>query len=348
MRNTKHCLALFSGGLDSMLACKIISLQGVKVTALHFDIGVDVAPQKLEILAKHARAAGAEFRVVDVQEAYLQEVLFSPKYGYGKAFNPCVDCHGFMFRQAILLLDELDASFVISGEVVGQRPMSQRADAMAQVRKLAGCEEDLILRPLCAKNLKPTLPELQGWVSRERLYDFSGRGRERQLALAKEFGFADFESPGGGCAFTMADFATKIMDFLRFEGGTKFEKKSDLLGLDLKGVMTPLDLQSLRFGRHLRLPDGAKLIIGRDQSDNERIDALNNPRYEQVKFDLVGAHALLSANASPQDKLLGARLVLTYCRFEPNKSYTAKIGEMSLVGVTPFESKEAARKFFIL
>lgn len=151
MRNTKHCLALFSGGLDSMLACKIISLQGIKVTALHFDIGVDVAPQKLEILAAHAKEAGADFKVVDVQEAYLQEVLFSPKYGYGKAFNPCVDCHGFMFRQAIALLDELNASFVISGEVVGQRPMSQRADAMAQVRKLAGCEEDLILRPLCAK-----------------------------------------------------------------------------------------------------------------------------------------------------------------------------------------------------
>jgi len=331
-----------------MLACKLMTMQGIEVVALHFDIGVDVSSEKLKVLEDHAHEAGATFHVVDVRERYLNEVLFSPRYGYGKAFNPCVDCHGFMFRTALSLLDEFGASFVISGEVLGQRPMSQRSEALRQVRGLAGCEEELVLRPMCAKLLKPTKPEIEGWVDREKLLGLSGRGREKQMELAAKFGFKSFESPGGGCAFTMADFAAKILDFLRFEGGVKFEKKDELRGLDLRGVMSVADLQSLRFGRHLRLDGGAKLIIGRDEADNAKLDALENERFERVNFDLVGAHALLSREASEEDKMMAARLVLTYCKFENGKSYEARVGERILRGVTPLASKEEAKRFFVL
>ena len=122
--------------------------------------------------------AGASFRVVDISSKYLQDVLLNPKYGYGKAINPCIDCHGYMFKTALSMCDDLGASFVISGEVLGQRPMSQRAQALNSVAKLSEDLNNIILRPLSAKLLAPTMPELKGWVDREKLFDFSGRGRK--------------------------------------------------------------------------------------------------------------------------------------------------------------------------
>ncbi|EAH8299959.1 argininosuccinate synthase [Campylobacter fetus] len=326
----KKCLALFSGGLDSMLAIKLISSQGIEVHALNIDIGFGGNPDKAELMSRRAKMAGATFEVINARSKYLQEVLFNPKFGYGKQFNPCIDCHGFMFRTAISMLEDYGASFVISGEVVGQRPMSQRNDAMVHVKNLALDDNDIILRPLCAKLLKPTRPEREGLVDRELLLDFNGRGRSRQLELAHKFGFSDFETPGGGCLYTMEGFSNRIRDFIKFDKN-----------------MSEDDLQSLRYGRHLRLLGGAKMIIGRDEKDNAYLEALNLKKMESIKFDdIIGAHSFISKNASKEDLEFGARLAITYCKSEKDKIYRAKIGDKTL-NVSPFDNKNIAQTYFI-
>ncbi len=325
-----RALALFSGGLDSMLACKLITMQGIEVTSLHMDIGFGGTKSDVNKLAYRAKMAGADFELVDVRSPYLQKILFNPKYGYGKHFNPCIDCHGFMFNTALSMLEDRNASFVISGEVIGQRPMSQRNEALKSVAKLSGDEENLILRPLCAKNLAPTKPELEGWVDREKLLDISGRGRERQLKMAKKFGFSEFESPGGGCLLTLEAFANKIKDFVKYE---KFESE---------------DIELLKFGRHLRLPNGAKLIIGRNQADNEELRKIKNSKMDFFDLNgIVGPAALLSKNAVTEDKLLATKLILTYAKTQKNQKYTISFQNKKITQ-TPFEKKEEAHKYFVV
>ena len=209
-------LVLFSGGLDSMISIKLLASQGIEVTAIHIDIGFSGDEKKAEILRRRANEAGAEFKIVDIRNEYLREVLFTPKHGYGKHFNPCIDCHGYMFKTALAMMSAEGASFIATGEVIGQRPMSQRRDAMVQVKNAAGDEDDLILRPMSAQLMKPTKPEREGWVDRSKLLGISGRDRKRQLALAKEFGFSEFETPGGGCLLTIESLSNKIKDLIKF------------------------------------------------------------------------------------------------------------------------------------
>ena len=228
-------LALFSGGLDSMISIKLLTDQGVEVTALHIDIGFGGKDDKSEILKSRANMVGADLEIVNSREQFVQEILFNPKYGYGKNFNPCIDCHGNMFRIAKALLQKHNASFIITGEVIGQRPMSQRSEAIKNVTKLAGDEEGgLILRPMSAKLMTPTIAEKNGWVDREKLLDIEGRSREVQLRLAKEYGFEEYESPGGGCLLTESAFEKKIRDIMEHD---KF---------------TVEDIDLLKAGRHLR------------------------------------------------------------------------------------------------
>ena len=325
-------LALFSGGLDSMLSMKIISDQGIEVVALYMDTGFGVDEEKHEVLRRRATLAGASLKVVDMRNEYLRDVLFNPKYGYGKQFNPCIDCHGYMFKTALNMLKSENANFIITGEVVGQRPMSQRRDALFQVKRLADDEDDLVLRPMCAKLLPPTKPEREGWVDREKLLDISGRDRKPQLALAKEFGFEDFATPGGGCLLTIESFAVKIKDYL------KFDKE-----------MRDIDVTWLKLGRHLRLPDGAKMIIGRDESDNNALLAHPNDKFEQVKFkesdDIVGAVSFISKNASKADKELAARLALAYTKASQDDEFEVSIANEKFI-IKP-EDKKLAQEFFV-
>ena len=325
-------LALFSGGLDSMLSMKIISDQGIEVVALYMDTGFGMDEEKHEVLRRRATLAGASLKVVDMRNEYLRDVLFNPKYGYGKQFNPCIDCHGYMFKTALNMLKSESANFIITGEVVGQRPMSQRRDALFQVKRLADDEDDLVLRPMCAKLLPPTKPEREGWVDREKLLDISGRDRKPQLALAKEFGFEDFATPGGGCLLTIESFAVKIKDYL------KFDKE-----------MRDIDVVWLKLGRHLRLPDGAKMIIGRDESDNNALLAHPNDKFEQVKFkesdDIVGAVSFISKNASQADKELAARLALAYTRASREDEFEVSIANEKFI--IKSEDKKLAQEFFV-
>lgn len=325
-----RALALFSGGLDSMIAIKLLNMQGIEVIALHMDIGFGSKNDISDILDQRAKIAGASlFEVVDIKQEYIDEILFSPKYGYGKYFNPCIDCHGYMFKIAFSLLEKFEASFVVSGEVVGQRPMSQRKDAMHSVNKLSGNNENLILRPLSAKNMPATTPEINGWVCREKLLGISGRGRDEQLLFAKEHGWENFQSPGGGCLLTDPRFTQKMREFLQYE------------------TLHVKDIALLKAGRHLRLPDGAKLVVGRDERENTLLENLHHDQYLHVKADdIPGPSALLSKDASSADKSLCAKIVLSFSKTSHESVYLVQIGEEN-TQASPFETRQEAHQYLL-
>lgn len=325
-----RAIALFSGGLDSMLACRLVAEQGIEVIAINFNFGFSKG-DKREYFEKAAEQAHAKLEILDIHDDYVKEVLFDPAHGYGSAFNPCIDCHGHMFKQAGRLLEKFDAQFLISGEVIGERPMSQNPKALETVKQISGYE-DLIVRPLSAKLLEPTKPELEGWIDREKLLDFSGRGRKRQLDLAKEYGFEIFESPGGGCLLTESFFDTKMKDFLEHD---TYSKEDNVL---------------LKFGRHFRLPDGAKLVLGRNQDENERFKAQEGEftKYFFVRQpdELFGPISLLSKNASDADKRVASKIIITYARSEFPNEYTVTIGEDKIIE-SGFKSKEDCTEFML-
>ncbi len=330
-----RALALFSGGLDSTIAMKTVVDQGIEVIAVNINIGFGSTVDRTEHMQNMCDQIGVKLEILDLRQLYLDEVLFDPKYGYGKNFNPCIDCHGFMFRYTGKLLEKYDADFMISGEVLGQRPMSQRKDALENVKKLSE-HDDLIVRPLSAKLLEPSKPELEGWIDREKLYDINGRNRQRQLAIAKEIGLEDFESPGGGCLLTEIQFSNKLRDFVDHE---KLEVE---------------DINTLKAGRHLRLPDGAKLIIGRDQDDNEKIKNTTSSKYYKARIeDASGPLCLFQKDASDDDNKLAANLIVTYGRTNADETYKVKFvdstditNEMICEGVK-LPSKQAASEYFI-
>lgn len=323
-----RALALFSGGLDSVLAMKVIIDQGIDVIALNVNFGFGSTKDRMEHMQNMCDQIGATLKVLDLRDDYLKEVLFSPQYGYGKNFNPCIDCHGFMFRHAGKLLEKYDASFLISGEVVGQRPMSQRKDAMAQVQKLSQHDE-LVLRPLSAKLLPPTKPELEGWIDREKLLAFEGRGRHNQMNLAKEIGLTNYEPPAGGCLLTEENTAKRIRDFIKY----------DSMEVD--------DIDTLKFGRHLRLPDGAKLIVGRNKEDNEYLQNTKSKKYNKARIkNAKGPLSLFSKNATQDDKKLAAKIIITYGKTEDNHEYEVDFSEYTLSD-TKLPSKEEIAQYMI-
>lgn len=327
-----RALALFSGGLDSMIAIKLLTDQGIDVTALYIDIGFGSSEDRSELLKARAGMVGADFEIINAREQFVQEILFNPKYGYGKNFNPCIDCHGNMFRIAKALLPKYDASFIITGEVIGQRPMSQRHEAIKNVTKLAGDEEGgLILRPMSAKLMTPTIAENEGWVDREKLLGIEGRSREVQLRLAKEYGFEEYESPGGGCLLTESSFEKKIRDIM------------------IHDTFTTADIDLLKAGRHLRLPEGAKLVIGRNSDDNEKLKKIENDKYVFARaVDITGPLSLLSKDASEADKKLAAKLILTYTKTPKDSKGSVLFDEKETIKVIPFESKDSAKEYFIV
>lgn len=304
-----RALALFSGGLDSMLAIKLIAMQNIEVIALNMDIGFGATKDKRYIFSKRADIAGATFEIVNIRDEYIDKVLFSPKYGYGKGFNPCIDCHAFMLKIAKKLLVKYDAKFIITGEVLGQRPMSQNGKSLQDVLNLSGDEDSIVLRPLSAKLLRPTTPEIKGWVEREKLYDIQGRDRKIQLKLAKGFGFEDFQNPGGGCLLTESLFTEKMKDFIKY---SSFDSE---------------DIELLKIGRHFRLPDGAKLIFGRNESENFLLSNIKNSKLEDVILDesLPGPFGKISKNASQNDKEFACKIILSYTKADETKSYIISI-----------------------
>ncbi len=248
----KRAIALFSGGLDSILACRLMVEQGVDVRAVTFVspfFGYELLARQAEHCHKIKEKYGINLTLVDISAAYMA-MLRNPAHGYGKHFNPCLDCKIFMMTKAREMMAELKASFIISGEVVGQRPMSQRRDALRVVERESGCE-GILLRPLCAQRLEPTPPELTGLVDRERLAALSGRSRAGQMAMAARFGFDDYPTPAGGCILTDPIVSKRIKAYY-----AEHER------------LSAADMRLLMVGRQFRLPMGGWLVIGRKEAEN--------------------------------------------------------------------------------
>ena len=222
-------------------------------------------------------------------------MLQNPPHGYGKNMNPCIDCHAMMFREAARLLERLGPGFLFSGEVLGERPMSQNRQSLATVAKTSGAP-DMILRPLSAKLLEPTKPELDGMVERELLLDLQGRSRKPQFALAKQWGITQFPNPGGGCLLTDPPFSRRLRDLL--------DHQSDI---------TRVDLELLNIGRHLRVRPDLKIIAGRDEKDNQRLMSIVRDTDTLISLvDFPGPTVLMPGNASDDDLLLGARVCVSF------------------------------------
>ncbi|MBN2123156.1 MAG: tRNA 4-thiouridine(8) synthase ThiI [Deltaproteobacteria bacterium] len=244
-------LCVFSGGLDSMLAAELLRAQGIEVLAITFETPF--------FPAERARISAASMdlplKVVDITPLHL-EIVKNPKHGYGENMNPCIDCHTLMFSRAGNMLEDEGASFIVTGEVLGQRPKSQKRNALRLIARECGFE-GLILRPLSARHLSPTIPEEKGWVDREALMDFSGRSRKPQMALAEKFRIADYPSPAGGCLLTDAGFSRRLKDLLLFRPHPESR-----------------ELELLKLGRHFRLGPSARLVVGRNKAENQAIQAL--------------------------------------------------------------------------
>lgn len=249
-------LVMFSGGLDSSLAIRILQEQGVEVEALNYTGAFHAGYfDEFDSSAKRFAASfGIKLAIFRIEDDFI-DILKNPAYGYGRNMNPCVDCRIYTLKRAKEYMKKEGASFIATGEVLGQRPMSQRKNMLEVVEKRSGLE-GLLLRPLSAKLLKPTIPEEKSWVDREKLYDISGRSRKIQIALAKEYGIKDYPSPAGGCLLTDPQFAVRLKDLMKYDSLT-------MDGMEL-----------LKAGRHFRLSANTKAIVGRDREDNLRIKGL--------------------------------------------------------------------------
>ena len=269
---TRKAVALISGGLDSLLAARLIQQQGIHVEGINFYTGFCVEGHTHAIRNRDRKRAkrnnalwvaeqlGIKLHIIDIVEEY-KDVVINPKHGYGANLNPCLDCKIFMVRKAHEWIRENGFDFIITGEVIGQRPKSQRKRCMPVIANESGAD-DLLLRPLCAKNLPATLPEREGWVERELLRDFSGRSRKPQMALANEFGFDDYAQPAGGCCFlTDHTYSVKLQDLWDNRGNREYE-------LD--------DIMLLKVGRHIRPSKHFKLIIAREEGENNFLSGYKN------------------------------------------------------------------------
>jgi tRNA-specific 2-thiouridylase len=246
-----RAVGIFSGGLDSMLAVEVLRRQGVEVLALTFEspfFGSERAKES-------ARLLGVPHRVMDLTGDEI-EIVVSPRFGFGRNMNPCMDCHALMFRKAGELLDQEGYDFLFSGEVLGQRPFSQNRQALETVAKASG-RAHLILRPLSALLLPPSGPEQRGLVDRGRLLGLKGRSRKPQMALARQWGITHYPSPAGGCLLTDPMFSRRLSDLLKNEP-----------------FWSQRDLRLLSVGRHLRISPRRKIVVGRNRIDNERLEAL--------------------------------------------------------------------------
>jgi hypothetical protein len=252
-----RALGLLSGGLDSALAAALLLEQGLEVVGLHLESPTSCRSD----VRKVARDLGIPLEIRDKGDDYLR-LLRSPRWGYGRNMNPCVDCRVFMFRRARACFEELGADFLFTGEVLGQRPMSQLREKIRLIDRQSGVE-GLVLRPLSARLLPESEPERRGWVDRSRLLAISGRSRHVQLAEARRLGLEHYQSPGGGCLLTDAAFSRKLRDLFAHSPAADVETA---------------DVELLAIGRHFRLGPALKIVLGRNAAENARLAALQGER----------------------------------------------------------------------
>ncbi|HHJ64379.1 MAG TPA: hypothetical protein ENJ61_05665 [Aquifex aeolicus] len=319
-----RAVALLSGGLDSTLAVRLVQDQGIEVRALHFYTGFCITEHKRRLGLKRedgqhyvnpALKAAAQLRVplevVDISEDYYRIVL-NPKFGYGKNVNPCIDCRIHMLRKAKEIMERDGYHFVVTGEVLYQRPMSQTPERLKLIEREAGLE-GYVLRPLSAKVLPPTVPEIRGWVDREKLLGIRGRSRKVQIALAQRFGL-EYEQPAGGCCYlTDENYAERFREAFEVEGSVSRE-----------------DLLLLAVGRHLRLPSGLKLIVARNEGEVRFLRNFTNRYSYAQRRDGKGTLALIKGTPAEEELQIIADIVARYSKREATEVYL-KLGNRELV-----------------
>ncbi len=323
----RRAIALFSGGLDSILAAMLVHELGVDVTLLHVQhlwSGGESARCRIEAAAERM---GLPLRVVDATDEHL-DVVRHPQHGYGSAINPCVDCHIFMLRIGKRVMEEAGADFVITGEVLGQRPKSQHYRALVDIAEECGLGDRLV-RPLSANLLPETLPVREGWLRREDLLSIRGRGREAQVALAAKLGVTEFPQPAGGCLLTEEAYGARVLDAFAQFGRDAVDRD---------------EFTILRIGRHFRLSDRAKLVVGRDQGENVILSRYSEGRtLIEPAEPLMGPVALVEGAPSEDELLLAASIAARYCDtggMPKVDMVIARGGERATASVEPLQATD--------
>ncbi len=297
----RRVIVLTSGGLDSTLALKIMEREGLDVIGVHFLSWFNI-PKYRMIKDFPDEYVDRGFRILnfDISKEYT-DILLHPRYGYGSGANPCIDCKILFFKKTKKLMEELKADFVASGEVLGQRPMSQMKNIMRLIEKKSGLKRYL-LRPLSAKLLDPTVPEELGWVNRDRLYGISGRGRKKQRELVSIFGIEEYRSPAGGCLLTEKSFKARFQDLVKH--------REDI---DVN------DLIVLRYGRHFRICNRCKLVVGRDKRGNEFLKRLNWGNVVVDVINIPGPFSLMEWDGNALHLRLALKIIARYSDYEALK-----------------------------
>ncbi|MCH8256979.1 MAG: tRNA (5-methylaminomethyl-2-thiouridylate)-methyltransferase [Proteobacteria bacterium] len=345
----RKAVALISGGLDSMLAARVIKDQGIHVEGINFFTGFCVEGHTHAIRQKDrlkqkrnnalwvAEQVGIKLHIIDVIEEY-KDIVLNPVHGYGQNLNPCLDCKIFMVNkaQAWAWMEENQFDFIITGEVIGQRPKSQRKETMPIIARESGAEERL-LRPLCAKNLPPTLPEREGWVNRDDLFDFHGRNRKPQMALAEKLGFSEYAQPAGGCCFlTDKTYSNKLADLWQSRGERNYEFD---------------DIMLLKVGRHIRPKPHYKLIISREEGENHYLSGYRKEFISLESISCKGPLALLDGVPRDGDIKQAASIVARYGQgrdlTEVLVEVRMKDGSVDELRVKPLSSDEILSSWYV-
>ncbi len=347
MTTPRKAVALISGGLDSLLAAKVMLEQGVHVEGINFFTGFCVEGHTHAIRKKDskkekrnnalwvAEQLGIKLHIVDIIEEY-KDVVINPKHGYGANLNPCLDCKVFMVKKAREWIDENGFDFIITGEVMGQRPKSQRRETMPLIADESGAD-DLLLRPLCAKHLPETRPEREGWVDREQLHGFEGRSRKPQMALAEKFGFDEYAQPAGGCCFlTDRSYSVKLADLWKNRGERRYE-------LD--------DIMLLKVGRHIRPRENFKLIVGREEGENRFLEGYRKQFVSMAAVSHRGPLILIDGETDEEDIQLAARIAARFTQGRDAEQVEIRCqlpyGEERLIQVTPMPGHEIPKEWYL-
>jgi len=296
-------IGMMSGGLDSTLAVKVIMNQGIEVLGVSFKSAF-FGPKKAQAAAK---ALGIELCVIDIDMPHL-DMVKNPRHGYGGNMNPCIDCHGMMFRYCMELLKKEKYDFVFSGEVLGQRPMSQNMNSLKLVAKISG-EPDKVLRPMSAKLMRETEMERLGIVNRELLLNIEGRSRKRQMALAKEWGIINYPLPAGGCLLTDPGFSRRLKDMF-----------------DSKPNCNLSDMEMLKIGRHIRLNERIKAIVGRNEEENDILSKLKGDSFYFFEaVDFIGPIVILSGKPDEESMHNAGVICAAFGRGAKEKSVSISV-----------------------
>lgn len=318
-----RAVALISGGLDSILAAMLIKNQGIDVIGLCFKSAFfgDEDAQRM------AKQAGIPLAVIDFTDEHI-EMTKNPKHGYGKNMNPCIDCHALMIKRAGKFMEKVGADFLITGEVLNQRPMSQNLQSLGIVSKESGYEEK-ILRPLSALNLPPTEMEVSGLVDRKRLMGVKGRSRKSQMELAEKLNVHDYPTPAGGCKLTEPGFSRRLKDLYTY-----------------KKDFTIDDISLLKIGRHFRLTPDVKVISTRDEKELEMIKPLIED--SDIVFDTVdfsGSTIIVKGNPAQPEIYLAASITARYSKGNSFDSVKVRYGmkrekEYTIIEVKPISETD--------